>query len=69
MNVVDSVTDISPDAKMLAFGYGGYQVLINKLINTGSRDVFKSEDQTESIRFEELNNIALGIAQLVTGYY
>jgi hypothetical protein len=43
MDVGDGIADIGSDAKMPAFGYGGYQVVIDKLIDTESRDVFESE--------------------------
>jgi hypothetical protein len=67
MDVGDGVADIGPDAKIPAFGYGGYEAVINKFIDTDSRDVFESEDQTESVKSEELNNIALGINLALTG--
>lgn len=63
MDVSDGVADIRPDAKMPAFRYGGCKMIIDKLIDTGSRDVFELEDQTESVKFEELNDIALEITQ------
>jgi hypothetical protein len=42
-DVGDGIADIGPDVKMPAFGYGGYQVVTNKLIDTESRDVFEPE--------------------------
>ena len=63
MDVGDSVADIGPDAKKPAFGYGGYQVVIDEVINTDSRNVFESEGQAESVKFEELDDIALEITQ------
>lgn len=43
MDVGDGVADVGPDAKTPAFGYGGYQVVIDKLIDTDSRNIFESE--------------------------
>jgi hypothetical protein len=44
MDMGDGVADIGPDAKMLIFGYGRYEAVIDKFIDTSSRNVFESED-------------------------
>jgi hypothetical protein len=36
MGAGDGVADIGPDAKMSAFGHGGYQVVIDKFFDTNS---------------------------------